>query len=251
MRKFTRSLLLLISTPLISCSTTTYHIPGVYRIDIQQGNIFDQNMIDQLRPNMTKRQVLYVMGSPMLVDIFHKNRWDYIYSEQLGGKQHKQQRISLLFDNDFLIGVQGDYKPSALPVARVNTETTVDVPKRQEKKTVFGEIVKFFSFEDDEPVVANEDIKPEEEKQITPEISAPKSESDAIDSDPPVEEVESKQEIGDIDTVEPSQADHADFESEKKSIVNDQQIEKQTESISDEIAELSKPPGLKTQPEAD
>jgi len=69
----------LLSLSLVSCSTILNHLPYVYTIDINQGNIIDQAMIDQLRPNMTKRQVLYVMGTPMLADFFHENRWDYIY----------------------------------------------------------------------------------------------------------------------------------------------------------------------------
>ncbi len=241
MRKNTQSLLLLISIPLISCSTATYHVPGVYRIDIQQGNIFDQNMIDQLRPNMTKRQVLYVMGSPMLIDIFHRNRWDYVHSEQLGGKLRKQQRISLLFENDLLTGVQGDYKPSALPVAKVNTETTIEVPKRQEKKTVFGEIIKFFSFEDDKPDNTAEK-KPDTENQTEPEISAPKSKLDSNDSKKVTADTESMQESTNINSIEPAIANHTSVEPDDKTIDLDKKIEKHTESISNETDQLSKPP---------
>jgi len=246
MRKFTQSLLLLISIPLISCSTTTYHIPGVYRIDIQQGNIFDQNMIDQLRPNMTKRQVLYIMGSPMLIDIFHKDRWDYIHLEQLAGKRHKQQKLSLLFNENLLVGVQGDYKPSALPVAKVNTETTIEVPKRQEKKTVFGEIVKFFSFEDDEPTTHTE-TKLDTEKQTDPEIPIPEPESN--DTEPPTEESESNLEPGDNSTIEPiisNQQDSADSDLKTIKLDSKTKTDKQPEPISNKIEELSKPPALNT-----
>ena len=59
--------------------------PGVYKIDIQQGNVVTQDMIDQLRPGMTRRQVRFIMGNPLLVDTFHANRWDYLYSLQPGG----------------------------------------------------------------------------------------------------------------------------------------------------------------------
>lgn len=70
------------SMPLMSCSLVLDHLPYVYKIDVNQGNMIDQSMIDQLRPNMTKRQILYIMGTPMLVDYFHQNRWDYIYSSK-------------------------------------------------------------------------------------------------------------------------------------------------------------------------
>ena len=55
-------------------------IPGVYRINIQQGNDITQDMVSQLKPGMTKNQVAYVMGTPLIIDTFHPNRWDYIYS---------------------------------------------------------------------------------------------------------------------------------------------------------------------------
>ena len=87
---------------LTSCTTIATHFPGVYTLDIQQGNIIDQEMVDQLRPNMSKRQVLYIMGTPMLVDVFDKQRWDYIYSNQPGGDDRVQKRITLFFNGDKL-----------------------------------------------------------------------------------------------------------------------------------------------------
>ncbi len=72
--------------------------PGVYKIDIQQGNVVTQDMIDQLKPGMTQRQVRFIMGNPLITDTFHANRWDYLYSIQPGGRQRYQERISLMFD---------------------------------------------------------------------------------------------------------------------------------------------------------
>ncbi len=86
--------------------------PGVYRIDIQQGNIVTQKMVDQLSPGMTKRQVLFVMGTPLIQDTFAPNRWDYIYSLQPGGKKRKQKSISLFFEDERLTGFKGDFIPT-------------------------------------------------------------------------------------------------------------------------------------------
>jgi len=86
--------------------------PGVYKIDIQQGNVVTQDMIDQLRPGMTRRQVRFIMGNPLLADTFHADRWDYLYSLQPGGGERQQERIALFFNgNDQLASLSGDFKP--------------------------------------------------------------------------------------------------------------------------------------------
>jgi len=85
--------------------------PGVYKIDIQQGNVVTQDMIDQLKPGMTRRQVRFIMGNPLITDTFHANRWDYLYSIQPGGGQRQQERVSLIFNNDQLAGLSGDFMP--------------------------------------------------------------------------------------------------------------------------------------------
>ncbi len=86
--------------------------PGVYKIDIQQGNVVTQDMIDQLRPGMTRRQVRFIMGNPLLTDTFHADRWDYLYSLQPGGGERQQERVSLIFNgNDQLVSLAGDFMP--------------------------------------------------------------------------------------------------------------------------------------------
>ena len=92
-RSFTLASLL---TVLVGCS-----FPGVHKIDIQQGNVITQDMIDQLRP-----------GTPLITDTFHSDRWDYLYSIQTAGGARKQERISLMFDdNQQLLGLAGDFIP--------------------------------------------------------------------------------------------------------------------------------------------
>lgn len=165
--------LLAVAAPLTmtACETIFNHMPGVYKIDIEQGNMIDQSMVNQLRPNMTKRQVLYIMGSPMLADTFHEQRWDYLYSNQPGGEDRLQKRLSLYFNGDNLAGVQGDFRPSALPVIKESTETTIDVPKRVLDSTLWEKITGLF--ESDEPNV---------EPQKAPSESSPTKEF-SMDSD--------------------------------------------------------------------
>jgi len=172
MRKSIYPLLLLSSIIFTGCSSILNNLPGVYSLDIQQGNIISQEMIDQLRPKMTKRQVLYIMGSSMLIDVFHQKRWDYLYSEQPGGELRKQKRLSLFFDGDELIGVQGDFRPSTLPVIRQSNETTVDVPPRDLDKTLWEKITRLFSNDAPNKVepVESKPIPLEEIEIITPVI---------------------------------------------------------------------------------
>lgn len=136
------------SITLTSCSAIMNNLPWVYTLEIQQGNIINQEMIDQLRPKMTKRQVLYIMGSSMLVDVFHQNRWDYLYSSQSSGELRRQKRLSLFFKDDELIGAQGDFRLSTIPTPRRSNQTTVELPKRNLDTTWWGTITQFMR---DEP----------------------------------------------------------------------------------------------------
>lgn len=151
MRKSLFSFSLLASLILTSCSTILNNLPGVYTLEIQQGNIVDQNMINQLRPNMDKRQVLYIMGSPMLVDYFHKNRWDYVYSVRPSGEDMVEKKVFLVFKevdgSERLAGLYGDFKPSSLPVVKPSDEKIVDLPKREIDKTMWETITGLFGFD--------------------------------------------------------------------------------------------------------
>ncbi len=152
-KRVRHSLLALVaSVSLTACSTMLEHLPGVYTLDIQQGNIVDQAMIDQLRPAMNKRQVLYIMGSPMLVDAFHPQRWDYIYSEQPSGEDRQQKKITLFFNNDQISGIQGDFKPSGVSVIKRVPEITVAVPKRNLDHTLWGKLTRMFTLKNEADV---------------------------------------------------------------------------------------------------
>lgn len=113
-------------------------IPIVHRPDIQQGNIVTQEMVDQLRPGMSRRQVRFLLGTPMLVDVFHRNRWDYVYTLTEGWGDMETTRLSLYFDADQLVGIEGDMRPrpgaaDAIP----DRENVVSVPDYDERDKGF------------------------------------------------------------------------------------------------------------------
>jgi len=80
-------------------------------MDIQQGNVVTSKMMLQLRPGMTRSQVRFIMGSPLIQDRFHGNRWDYFYQMRKDGKIIEQRRVILEFENDGLARVRGDVIP--------------------------------------------------------------------------------------------------------------------------------------------
>ncbi|MCG6874865.1 MAG: outer membrane protein assembly factor BamE [Betaproteobacteria bacterium] len=88
--------------------------PLVYRIEIQQGNLVTQENVAQLKPGMSKDQVRFVLGTPLVTDIFHADRWDYVYTLQPARTSSikEERRLTLFFDKDGrLERVEGDVVP--------------------------------------------------------------------------------------------------------------------------------------------
>ncbi len=79
-----------------------------HRIEIQQGNALTQDMLDKLKPGMTPSQVRFILGTPLVVDPFHKNRWDYVYRLERSGKVAEQRRVTVIFEDDRLKALEGD-----------------------------------------------------------------------------------------------------------------------------------------------
>ena len=111
---------LFLSTNLLTgCANSTdggsklISFPGAYKIDIQQGNVVTRSMIDQLELGMTRAQVQYIMGTPLLQDTFDRNRWDYVYSNQPGDEARDQRTVTLFFENDRLRSrsINGEFLP--------------------------------------------------------------------------------------------------------------------------------------------
>jgi len=97
------------SLGLTACSDLQF--PWVYRINIDQGNIITQDMVNQLKPGMTRSQVQYVMGTALINDTFHDDRWDYVYTLQDSKGKRKEQRLTVFFQDDKLSSINGDFMP--------------------------------------------------------------------------------------------------------------------------------------------
>ena len=96
---------------LASCSVTDKITP--YKIDIQQGNVVTQEMVAKLKPGMTRSQVRFILGTPLVTDAFHGDRWDYVYRYQKAGKLVEERRLTLFFEKDLLKHVEGDVVPAS------------------------------------------------------------------------------------------------------------------------------------------
>jgi outer membrane protein assembly factor BamE len=116
-------LLLLTSIVVALCSCS---FPAVYKLDIQQGNIITQDRVDQLKPGMSKRQVRFLMGTPLLVDSFNENRWDYFYSLKNNDDAYSKERLTMYFVDDQLHHMQGNFRPGDAPVVTAALEDVMD-----------------------------------------------------------------------------------------------------------------------------
>lgn len=121
--------LILISLLLTACGSVQF--PGVYQVRIEQGNVITQEMIDDLKPGMTKEQVEFVMGSALVKDTFNKDRWDYIYTIKRGDRVFKNERLTIYFENDTLAYFTGDFVPSS---ANPDNTTEPEIDKELEIK---------------------------------------------------------------------------------------------------------------------
>ena len=97
-----------------------------YKIDVQQGNVLTQEMVAQLKPGQTREQVRFILGTPLLTDIFHQQRWDYVYSYRKGRSGEVETRqFSVYFDKDNrLERASGDVEVADLDELAVPTART-------------------------------------------------------------------------------------------------------------------------------
>lgn len=82
----------------------------VYVPDVQQGNVITQEMVDQLKVGMNRRQVQFILGTPLITDPFHQDRWDYYYSLKRGKKYRAKRTLSLFFKGDELTEIRGNVR---------------------------------------------------------------------------------------------------------------------------------------------
>lgn len=113
---FLRALAALAALFLVSCNSARLPMPDItpYRIEIQQGNFVSQEMVSQLKLGMSKDQVRFVLGTPLITDSFHADRWDYVFRRQkANSKELEQHKLAVFFEGGKLVRMDTDVTPAA------------------------------------------------------------------------------------------------------------------------------------------
>ena len=93
-----------------------------YRIDIVQGNVLTKEQVERVKPGMTRNQVRDLLGSPLLTDPFHEDRWDYVFTIRRQGAEPQRRSALLRFDGDSLKSIEAPEMPEERAfVASINT----------------------------------------------------------------------------------------------------------------------------------
>ena len=176
MRYFNLLIFVCFTSFLVGCGSSVPVIKP-FKMDIQQGNVVTSKMLLQLRPGMTKSQVRFIMGTPLVVDSFHTNRWDYFYQMRQAGKVVDKRRVILDFDKDLLVKVRGDVVPEGTAGADAGliSNDGVTAPKSIEtppKKEEGGLLDKLMFWKSDSKASATS-TKPAAPVASTPVVTTP------------------------------------------------------------------------------
>ena len=107
-----RAAALLLLLPALLCACSVLPSVSPYRIEIQQGNYISQEAVAKLKLGMTREQVRFALGTPLITDIFHADHWDYIHYREISPGKSEKRRISVFFEQDRLARVTGDVVPA-------------------------------------------------------------------------------------------------------------------------------------------
>ena len=167
------------------------NLPLVHRIDVQQGNVITQDMLAKLELGMEKKKVRFIMGTPLISDTFHNDRWDYIYTYKKGRDTREQRRVTLFFEKDLLARIDGDVVAARgkIPTDTRKMESVVVPPA--DPPGLFSRVKEKMTFGDDKPEVdkkvsdeTSESIESEmesKEAKVSEEINPEATSEDIVD----------------------------------------------------------------------
>ena len=183
---------------LISCSSldsVPEFLPKVYKIDIQQGNEITSEMLMKLKPGMTKAQVRFALGTPLIQDTFHQERWDYVYVMRVYDVLVERRHVVLNFEDEKLKNITGEVIPKkeesdvleSSKVIKNNKNLQLDEKKGNNDLEVNEEETKSSEEENLPILIENSEIEAKEESSTSIDTSESINEAikqDIIDSLP-------------------------------------------------------------------
>ncbi len=171
---------LLILLLIAGCSS----VPSLlYKIDVQQGNVITQEMVEKLKPGMTKSQVRFVLGSALIDDVFHKNRWDYVYRLVQQGVLVEEYKLTVFFDEDEkLARTEGDFSDSFASVSPKLIEPA-KFPAEDKQEIELSSEPAIPSTEQDGPTVLA--VEKENDVDSLSELTSPSAVEDVMPPPPP------------------------------------------------------------------
>jgi len=193
MRRIFFSLFVVLSLLSASCTSA---LPSFkpYKMDIQQGNVVTSKMMLQLRPGMSKSQVRFIMGTPLIQDSFHVNRWDYFYQMRKGGKIVEQRRVILDFKDEALLRVRGDVIPAGTGDGIAEPSTGTEPVSQPEDKKSLMDKLKFWKKDE------KETAKPQ---SAPTELVTPAAKKPAV-KEPAAKEPEATKEVPSVIAIPPA-----------------------------------------------
>lgn len=118
-----------LSSGALSSPETLFGLLKPYRMEVVQGNVVTQEVMAQIQPGLGRNQVRDILGTPLLADIFHGDRWDYVFTIARQGIQPQQRRVSIFFKNDVVERFEADTLPSEREfVAAITREQKLKKP---------------------------------------------------------------------------------------------------------------------------
>lgn len=115
-----RIYLIILTALLAACSSMWPSMPTLtpYKIEIQQGNLITPEMREKIKVGMPSSVVRSILGTPLIMDPFHANRWDYVFFLERGSKTVEKQRLTLYFEDDRLSRIDDSHMPAATPASK-------------------------------------------------------------------------------------------------------------------------------------
>ena len=95
---------------ILSMGGCSFGFPGVYRIDVAQGNLLDEQKVAEVKIGMEPRQVRYLLGTPLITDTFNQDRWDYFYSVKQGKNTTVEHHLSVFFEAGRVVELKNNIK---------------------------------------------------------------------------------------------------------------------------------------------